>query len=411
VLLQSFRECSTNREPPAMKSVIRGSFLVHLDFVLTGVVMALLGPMLPALSARWALNDAQAGYLFTAQFVASMVGMLLSGVLVRRYGYRLTLVCGLALMALGMLLLAGSDWTLGLVSVCIFGSGFGVTTPAANLLVARMNPTNAAAPLSLLNSAWGVGAMSCPLLVAVAQRSERISFFLYGMALALAALGTALCFVRFAYDESGLASHPVATGEISTVTVRSWSKGSVPIIAALFFVYVGTETCMGGWMAAYARRLDSGSREFWAVTPSFFWGALLLGRFLAPLVLRHVREIRLAAAGVALAAFGILVLLAAKTIMFVTVGASLTGLGLASVYPINVSLLSHWFGEMSTRVSGVVFALGSLGGGILPWLVGVLSTRFGSLRVGFIVPWLGAMAMLAFYLANRPRPRGVTEAS
>jgi fucose permease len=178
------------------------------------------------------------------------------------------------------------------------------------------------------------------------------------------------------------------------------------VIAALFFVYVGTETCMGGWIAAYAHRLDSGSRAFWAVTPSFFWGALLLGRFVAPLALRHVREIRLAAAGVALAAFGILVVLAAKTIGFVILGASVAGLGLASIYPINVSMLSHWFGEMSTRVSGIVFALGSLGGAILPWLVGVLSTRFASLRVGFIVPGLGAVAMLAFYLANQSSRSG-----
>ena len=40
-----------------------------------------------------------AGYLFTAQFAASMMGMLSSGALVRRHGYRLTLVQGLILMA------------------------------------------------------------------------------------------------------------------------------------------------------------------------------------------------------------------------------------------------------------------------------------------------------------------------
>jgi fucose permease len=113
-----------------------------------------------------------------------------------------------------------------------------------------------------------------------------------------------------------------------------------------------------------------------------------------------VRETRLATAGVGLATFGIIVLLAAKTMAFVLIGASLTGLGLASIYPINVSLLSHWFGETATRISGVVFSLGTLGGGVLPWLVGALSTRFGSLRAGFTVPLLGAFSMLAFYLVN-----------
>jgi len=382
-----------------MKSTIKGTAFVHLDFVLTGVVMALLGPMLPILSARWLLNDTQAGYLFTAQFAASMGGTLLSGVLVGRQGYRLTLVQGLILMAAGIATLAQASWALGLVSVCIFGAGFGITTPAANLLVASTNPVNRAAQLNLLNSSWGVGAMSCPLLVAAAQRSGHTSHFLFGVATALAALAGWLSCVNFANDTQRDISNRCPTPASGVL-----NKRFIAVVAGLFFIYVGTETCMGGWIAAYARRLDSGSRAFWAVTPSFFWGALLLGRLLAPIALRHLREIKLAIYGVTLASFGLLLLFAAKTMALVVGGATLTGLGLASIYPINVSLLSHWFGELATRVSGLVFAVGSLGGGILPWLVGLLSTRFASLRVGFIVPWLGTVAMLAFYLAKEHAP-------
>jgi len=352
--------------------------------------------MLPILSARWSLDDAQAGYLFTAQFVSSMLGMLLSGILVERRGYRLTLVYGLILMAMGITALALASWTMGLISVCVFGAGFGFTTPAANLLIARSSPRKSAAALNLLNSAWGIGAMSSPLLVAGAQRSGHTSHFLYGLAAALLALAVGLGWVRFSVD-----AKPASVERGPRVAAISvWNNRLVPIIAALFFVYVGTETCMGGWIASYARRLDSGSHTFWAVTPSFFWGALLLGRISAPLVLRHMRETRLATTGVALATFGIVVLLATKTMMFVVIGASLTGLGLASIYPINVFLLSHWFGEMATRISGVVFSLGTLGGGVLPWLVGALSTRFGSLRAGFAVPLLGAVSMLVFYVVN-----------
>lgn len=377
-----------------MKSTIRGTALVHLDFLLTGVVMALLGPMLPVLSARWALNDAQAGYLFTAQFAASMLGMLLSGVLVRWHGYRLTLVEGLILMAIGIAALAQASWALGLVSVCIFGTGFGLTVPAGNLMIAKTNPVNRAAQLNLLNSSWGVGAVSCPLLVAAAQRSSHIHFLLYATAATLAALAVGLSFVSFPHD-----AQPASPDQHSAQAANISGKWFA-IVAGLFFIYVGTETCMGGWVALYARRLDSASGAFWAVTPSFFWGAMLLGRFFAPVVLRRLPETRLATVGAALATFGTLVLLAAKTITLVTVGTTLTGLGLASLYPINVSLLSHWLGGLADRVSGPVFALGSVGGAILPWLVGMLSTRFGSLRVGFIVPWLGAVAMLAFYFGN-----------
>jgi fucose permease len=167
--------------------------------------------MLPILSARWSLNDTQAGYLFTAQFASSMTGMLLSGVLVRRQGYRLTLIQGLILMAMGIAALAQANWALVLVSVCVFGAGFGITTPTANLLIARTYPTDRAAQLNLLNSSWGVGAVSCPLLLAAAQRSGHTSLFLYGMAVALAAMAVGLfCEFRARHkiSQSRSESHP-----------------------------------------------------------------------------------------------------------------------------------------------------------------------------------------------------------
>ena len=393
--LSAQRDVERKLEPWATSPVFQGTALVHLDFMLTGVVMALLGPMLPTLSARWSLNDTQAGYLFTAQFVASMAGMLLSSVLVRVQGYRWTLFEGSILMALGMATLAHSDWVLGFVSVCVLGAGFGVTVPAGNLLIAEGSHVNRAARLNLLNSSWGVGAVSCPLLVAVAAHTSHIHLFLFGTAATLATLALGLCLQSLMQDarQAGADEHAPA------VSAANW--WSVAGVAALFFVDVGIETCMGGWIALYARRLDSGFHAFWAITPSFFWGAMLLGRLLAPLALRRMRETRLATLGAAIAALAILVLLAAKTTALVAVAASLAGFGLASLYPINVSLFSHWLGDSASRVSGTVFAVGSLGGGILPWLVGVLSTRYESLRVGFIVPWLGALALVAFYLVNQ----------
>src|SRR5579864_3069543 len=72
-----------------------------IAFVPTGVVNVLLGPLLPALAARWSLNDAQAGELFMAQFLASTVGVLCSGMLVPRFGYRAVIAMGLILMAFG----------------------------------------------------------------------------------------------------------------------------------------------------------------------------------------------------------------------------------------------------------------------------------------------------------------------
>src|SRR5256885_14980523 len=74
-------------KPQAQTGDVRLMALLHAGFVLTGVVNTMVGPLLPVLSARWALNDAHAGYLFTAQFSGSMLGVMGSGFLMLLRGF------------------------------------------------------------------------------------------------------------------------------------------------------------------------------------------------------------------------------------------------------------------------------------------------------------------------------------
>jgi MFS transporter, FHS family, glucose/mannose:H+ symporter len=385
-------------DPEPKSSSIKGTAFVHVDFVLTGVVMTMLGPMLPVFSRQWLLNDTQSGYLFVAQWVSATIGMYFSAILQQRYGYRKTLMAGLVLMIAGLLGLGQPHWILGIIFVGIYGAGTGVNTPAANLMTAEANPGRSAAALNLLNSSWGIGAMVCPFIIAAAVRSHRTPLFLYGLAAALMALTICMSLVRFAADYV----QPQA-GKLSDSRASIWTF-QLGLVIALFFTYVGTETAVGGWIASYARRIDPEARSLWAIMPAFFWGTLLVGRALAPIALRYARATSVARAGVTVAAFGVCILLAAKSITLVMIGAGVAGLGLASIFPINVSLLPHWFGTNSRRTSGVIFSLSNFGGAALGWLVGALSSHFGSLRIGFMVPLAGALAMLAFYLSQESSP-------
>jgi len=356
--------------------------------------MTFLGPMLPILSARWSLSDSGAGALIFTQFLSSMFGMLLSGVLVERQGYRLTVIIGAALMVAGMALLATGPYSVGLLSICILGFGHGITTPAGNLRTAEIDPARSASALNVINAVWGIGAMSSPFLIAFAQKEHRPRLFLYGTAAALTLLLLALAFSRFSPDTRAHVSRS------SAETPSVWASPMLPVICLLFFVYVGTETSFGGWVATYAHRVVPDERTFWAVTPSFYWGSLLAGRTMAAVALRFKPATTIAKAGLVLALFGGLTLVSAHGIGLIIAGAVLAGLGLASIFPISVSLLPAWFGGSARRASGPVFSSGNMGGAALPWVVGAISTHFGGLRVGFIVPLLGVMAMLFFYVTS-----------
>ena len=71
----------TSLEPTSARAL---TYVSYISFIPIGFATVLLGPMLPALSARWSLNYAQAGALFNAQYLASTCAVACSGVLAAR---------------------------------------------------------------------------------------------------------------------------------------------------------------------------------------------------------------------------------------------------------------------------------------------------------------------------------------
>lgn len=383
--------------PP--KSLWTPTAVAHAAFVPTGIVTVLLGPVLPSLSARWSLNDAQAGEFFTAQFLASTLGVALSGALVPRLGYKAVIVLGLLFMAGGVGTLPMGSRLLGMAAVAAYGLGLGLTIPACNLLVAELNPGKRAAAVSLLNFSWSVGAVACPFLLTPFQRRASISPFfdlLAGFVLLVAAWIARVSFppARKSEDASAGATKPLLAMLQTPVAI---------VLALLFFVYVGTENAMGGWLASYAKRLSGSGGTIWVTVPSFFYAGLLANRALAPVFLRRVTEIWLARTSMGIALLGLVTLLSAHSMLVIIVSAAIIGLGLATIYPITIALLSSSFGAGATRVGSVMFMMASFGAACMPWMVGVTSTHMQSLKVGLAIPLAGCVLMLGLYFRDWSR--------
>jgi len=67
-------------------------------------------------------------------------------------------------------------------------------------------------------------------------------------------------------------------------------------------------------------------------------------------------------------------------------------------------MVSHLFGEGATRVSSYMFAMAALGGAVLPWLVGTISSHTGKLQIGLIVAFAGTLVQVTLLLAVRTNP-------
>jgi fucose permease len=284
----------------------------------------------------------------------------------------------------------------GIACIAAYGAGLGLATPAANLLVAEVNPARRSAKLNVLNFCWSVGSVACPFLVAMAATRHQVPLLLGVVAgcmllvlVGIAAMPSSIVEPAAAHDAGG-----------RKFTAIDWKHRSLPALGALFFVYVGTENGFGGWIASYSKSLGSMTPTMSLLTPSFFYAALMFGRMLAPALLRAVDEIRLAQGGLLIACAGTAGLLLSHALPGVVASACLAGLGLSGVYPITIALLSREFGASASRVGSVMFTLANLGGGSMPWLVGVTSSKFGTLKAGLVVPLIGSAVMYLLYLRD-----------
>jgi fucose permease len=369
--------------------------VLFIGFILSGIATTIVGPMLPVFIRKWSLDDGQAGLFSSVQFLASLVGTVVSGAWMAWRGYRPSLVAGYAFIGYGLATLNATTHANALAATAAFGLGYGLITPGTNLYVAEAGGARSASLLNLLNFTWGVGAMACSPLIAMALRNNRLPGLLivYGIFGALLAL--ALLFARF-----GAEKHEKHL-ENAVAASRAVGRGMTIALAILFFTYVCMETSIGVWSAEYSRRIANGISNLTTLAPMFFYSGLTAGRGLAPLVLLSVPEGPLVLAALSLTALGTVVIIFSATLKMTITGVFLAGLGCASIYPIYIAWLSRWYGARAKRIGGILFALASLGGSAGPWLVGTFSKYSGSLRVGFAVPLLSALLMICIVVGLR----------
>jgi len=175
--------------------------------------------------------------------------------------------------------------------------------------------------------------------------------------------------------------------------VESGSGRQLPLelIAFLFFLYVGAETCVASWINIYAQRLLPGTSLLFYSPVACFWAALLIGRSASPRILKWISEEGLYLISLMSALTSLVPILWGRSTTTVVLGATLCGLALAPVFPLLISFASASL--LSKPNSGWVFACAGLGGAVLPWATGAISTAY-KLRIALVIP--GAAIVVLF---------------
>jgi MFS transporter, FHS family, glucose/mannose:H+ symporter len=402
----------------ALNADTRQRFLLTLlfaGFVLTGIEITLIGPLLPVFISRWGLSDARAGFLGTWQFGFSLGGVWLSSLLTHYFGNKTCLVSGYLVMAAGLATVNAGTMNVALFALAALGIGYGLVVPVTNVSVAEIGGARSASLVSLVNFAWGAGSFVSSPLVYVASRNLFLSKALYLVAGFGCVLALTFLLAEFTESKEAVPGPTSATGESAEAESSTADAATVgakvgllttAVLAALFFLYVAVETSFGSWAAAHVRRLSKSGIGISTLAPMFFYGGLTLGRALAPLALSRVREFRLVMGALLVVIAGGTVFVFAPNQPIAFVSVTIAGLGCAAIFPIYVAWFSHWYGSQVARLRGVMFSMSSVGSSAGPGLVGLVSDHAGGLRVGLMVPLACAVSMLFLLQVVRRRASG-----
>lgn len=382
---------------PSSQSMI--FYLLCAGFVVNGIVISFIGPILPVFMAKWGLDDSRAGLFSLVQFSGSFTGVLLSSPLISAKGFKPAITLGVAMLGIGFALLNAPTFALALAASGIYGLGYGFATPGTNLWVGETYGERRASALSIMNLAWGAGAISSSPLALLTMRTARVTPVLYVVGAICIVL--ALLLLRMPFGKPHLEEAPAGPA-----TARTPGRGVAALLGVLSFVYVGTEVGTSYWAPAHAQRAATWSNDAWTLAPMFFFAGLLGGRGAVAAILLRWKEVTVAVAGILLAAAGELIFLSGRSPLALFGGAFFAGLGLAGLFPIFIAWLSKWFGVRARKVGGVMFALAAAGSALMPPLAGLVSRYAGSLRIGLLVPLAGCVVMLAVIGLLRPGIRG-----
>ena len=380
-------------EPPALRAETAPRFTARNAasftlfacalFIVLGVVTTLLGPTLPLLSTRWHLTNAQKGFLFFWQFIPSTVGTLLSGVLLAKRGFRFGVLLGVTLCLIGVAGLIWADWNFGRAAVACYGVGLGIALPAMNLAVAEANRARRAAAVSLLNFAWGLGAISGPLLL---RLTHNLSGFLLVVTVLVAygLVSSAVCQMP--------PKHSAVKKDEPTVLSTSNIWVIAPLIAIAMFLFCGVENAVAGWAATLA--LPSFADAFRATNANeAFWAFFLAGRALAPFALRRISEAKLLCASIIIAAAGVVAFYFAAHAVTILLACAIAGLGVGPGFPLLISRVSEMIGPERPACT-VCFAFAGIGAATLPSAIGVIGEKAGDPRAGLLLPLAGLVLLL-----------------
>ncbi len=360
-----------------------------------GMIAAMLGTILPDLSARFQLTPQQNGTIAFCQAVGLIVASVGVGPLIDNEGKKAGLVLGLALITVALVLLPRSGGFASIATyLLLLGLGGGIIVTAANALASDVTPDRRGTTLNLLNLFFGLGGLATPFISAnlLSRNSVRLCYLVAGLAGATLLVNIATPMPQPTGAQSFVFS------DIGIVVGRPelW-------LAALFlFLYVASEVGVWNWLVQHLIAQGVPEAPALNVLSLGFALGLLIGRVGASRVLISVSAFTVTLAASILMVITTYLMLQTRDPRVAWVLVFLAGVAMAPVFPTTLAIVGDAFPRMTGTALGIVITSGWIGLAVSSRIIGSIAGGDPKrLKKALLVLPAMAVVMIAVNLALR----------
>jgi FHS family glucose/mannose:H+ symporter-like MFS transporter len=357
-----------------------------------GIVMAILGAIMPSLFEKIQFNKSEAGNLFFTMNLAMLLMSLIFGPVVDRFGYKIFLIFCSFLVAFSLFLFThASNYAIILAAAVVLGFGGGGLNGGTNALTSDVHPDKRSSALNLLGIFFGFGALTIPFLIGMMLEHIGLHYIL--ILSIMFSLVPFFLFLIFSFPK------PKHQQGFPLSQVSSIMKDPVLwLCGILLFFQSGNEFTLGGWISTYLH-------EFFGLTPkaaSFilagYWAAIMGGRLVSSRVVKVWRNQTIVFLSALLSLAAAVLIVVAPSGFLAVLGVVGIGLGFAAIFPTTLAVVGESFPRFSGTAFSFVFVIALMGGMTSPWLTGKIA-HATSLRQGLFIPVFNCSMIVILQIA------------
>ncbi|GAA4882224.1 MFS transporter [Actinomycetospora straminea] len=377
-------------------------------FVVNGSTYNSIVPRFPTLRDELGLSNAALGTAIAAFPAAALVFGVLAGPLIARVGSgRAGAGVGLAGAVLLPAVALAPSWIALAAALFVLGLTDAWADAAMNAHGLRVQTGYGRSIVNGLHAVWSMAAVGAGLLGAAAAGLGVPLPVHLGIVAAVLVVVSVLAW-RWSLPGPEPEAEPVGAAADGGARQGPWravviAAGPLLALSALLVASGGIEDSAASWGALYVRD-DLGGGAFVAGLPFVaFQAAMTLGRLAGDRVVDRVGPVAVARAGAALAAVAMTGTLLVAHPVAAVAGFALTGLGVATIFPLGFAAAGTVPGVRPGDGIAVVGWLARLGFLAFPPIIGAVADS-ASVGAGLVLVPVAAVA--AFVLAGSLRPAG-----